>query len=156
MPEWYLVIACLAAISALGLVWSPLLLALPLLIAAVAALVFKSAVGGMHGSVTAAAGSRLVRWRMRMRTGLLYLLQPAARLGGRLRYGLSPWRRRSAPHLGAAACRARTASGASSGARPTSASRGSTRRCAASAASSSPAATSSAGTSTCAAACSAR
>jgi hypothetical protein len=35
-----------------------------------------------------------------MRTGLLYLLQPAARLGGRLRFGLSPWRRRSAPHLG--------------------------------------------------------
>jgi hypothetical protein len=37
---------------------------------------------------------------MRFRTGLLYLLQPAARLGGRLRHGLSPWRRRSAPHLG--------------------------------------------------------
>jgi hypothetical protein len=37
---------------------------------------------------------------MRLRTGLLYMLQPAARLGGRLRFGLSPWRRRSAPRLG--------------------------------------------------------
>ena len=100
MPEWYLVIACLAAVSALGFVWSPLLLALPLFIGAVAALVFKAAVGGMHSTVAAADGSRFVRWRMRMRTGLLYLLQPAARLGGRLRFGLSPWRRRSAPHLG--------------------------------------------------------
>ncbi len=100
MPEWYLVIACLAAMSALGLVWSPLLLAAPLLIAAVAALVFKSAVGGIHGTVAAGGSSRLVRWRMRLRTGLLFLLQPAARLSGRLRYGLSPWRRRSAPRLG--------------------------------------------------------
>ena len=29
-----------------------------------------------------------------------YMLQPLARLGGRLRHGLAPWRRRSAPHLG--------------------------------------------------------
>jgi O-antigen biosynthesis protein len=100
MPEWYLVIAGLAGASALGLLWSPLLLALPLLIAAVVALVFKAAVGGMHSTVCAAGGSRFGRYRMRMRTGLLYMLQPAARLGGRLRNGLSPWRRRSAPRLG--------------------------------------------------------
>lgn len=37
---------------------------------------------------------------MRIRTGLLYVVQPAARLAGRLRLGLSPWRRRSAPRLG--------------------------------------------------------
>jgi len=99
MPEWYLVIAGLAGLSALGVLWSPFLLAVPLLVAAVAALVFKSTVGGMHATVCA-AGSRVGQLRMRVRTGLLYLLQPAARLGGRLRFGLSPWRRRSAPHLG--------------------------------------------------------
>jgi hypothetical protein len=85
--------------SALGLLWSPFLLAIPLFLGAVAALVFKASVGGMHGT-TCAASSKLGRIRMRVRTGLLYLLQPAARLGGRLRFGLSPWRRRSAPHLG--------------------------------------------------------
>ena len=37
MPEWYLVVAALAAVSALGLFWAPLLLALPLLALAVAA-----------------------------------------------------------------------------------------------------------------------
>jgi hypothetical protein len=31
MPEWYVVIATLTALSALGLFWKPLLLALPLL-----------------------------------------------------------------------------------------------------------------------------
>ncbi len=100
MPEWYLIIAGLAGISALGALWSPLLLALPFLIAAILALVYKATLGGMHGSVCAAGHSRLGRWRMRLRTGLLYMLQPAARLGGRLRFGLSPWRRRSAPRLG--------------------------------------------------------
>ena len=100
MPEWYLVIAGLAGVSALGFLWAPLLLAVPLLVAAIGALVFKAVEGGMHGTVAAAGQSRRARRRMRRRTTLLYLLQPAARLGGRLRFGLSPWRRRSAPRLG--------------------------------------------------------
>ena len=100
MPEWYLVIGALAALSAVGLLWTPLLLSVPLLIAAVAALIFKAVLGGMHASVAAAGTSRAARWRMRVRTTLLYMAQPAARLTGRLRYGLSPWRRRSAPRLG--------------------------------------------------------
>ena len=62
----------------------------------------------MHGTVCAAGKSRFGRYRMRVRTGLLYLLQPAARLGGRLRNGLSPWRRRSAPRLGMPVPRTRT------------------------------------------------
>ena len=52
---------------------------------------------------------------------LLYMLQPAARLAGRLRHGLSPWRRRSAPRLGLPDPAHDAASGASAGARPTSA-----------------------------------
>jgi O-antigen biosynthesis protein len=94
------VIGALTALSLLGFLWTPLLLSVPLLIAAVAGLVFKATLGGMHASVSAAAGSRPRRWRMRVRTALLYMGQPAARLGGRLRNGLSPWRRRSAPRLG--------------------------------------------------------
>jgi GT2 family glycosyltransferase len=101
MPEWYLVMAAFAGLSALGLLWTPLLLAVPLLAAAVTALVFKATLGGAHASVAAAGGSRVRRLRMRLRTTLLYMLQPAARLAGRLRYGLSPWRRRSAPRLAA-------------------------------------------------------
>jgi hypothetical protein len=36
---------------------------------------------------------------MRALTTFLYLLQPAARLGGRLRHGLAPWRKRCAPRF---------------------------------------------------------
>jgi hypothetical protein len=100
MPEWYLAIALLAALSLLGILWAPLLLAVPLLATAVGALAFKAALGGAHASVAAAHGSRGQERRMRLTTTFLYMAQPAARLSGRLRHGLSPWRRRSAPRLG--------------------------------------------------------
>jgi GT2 family glycosyltransferase len=92
MPEWYLVIAALALISALGLVWTPLLLALPLFFLASGALVYESALGGLRASVTK-RGKRITRMRMRFVIAMLYLLQPASRLVGRLRFGLAPWRR---------------------------------------------------------------
>jgi GT2 family glycosyltransferase len=99
MPEFYLVIALLAGLSLLGIMWTPLLVAVPLLIAAAGSLVFKAALGGAHASVTSAGGSRRREQRMRLTTTFLYMAQPAARLAGRLRHGLSPWRRRSAPRL---------------------------------------------------------
>jgi hypothetical protein len=100
MPEWYLALGLLAGLSLLGILWAPLLLAVPLFAVAAGAMVFKSALGGAHASVTAANGSRYRERRMRMLTAFLYMAQPAARLTGRLRHGLSPWRRRSAPRLG--------------------------------------------------------
>jgi hypothetical protein len=100
MPEWYLVIGLLAGLSLLGALWTPLLLAVPLLAVAGGGLVFKAALGGAHASVASAKGSRSRARRMRLLTTFLYMAQPAARLAGRLRHGLSPWRRRSAPRLG--------------------------------------------------------
>jgi GT2 family glycosyltransferase len=96
MPEWYLVIAALATISAMGALWSPLLLALPLCLFAAGALVFEAALGGARASFDPSCNGRM---RMRIVTTLLYVLQPAARLVGRIRYGLAPWRRRSGPHV---------------------------------------------------------
>jgi GT2 family glycosyltransferase len=99
MPEWYLVIAALAVISAMGVLWTPLLLALPLCLIAVGALVFESALGGARASFDNSRNGRMSRGRMRIVTTLLYVLQPAARLAGRIRYGLAPWRRRSGPQF---------------------------------------------------------
>jgi len=99
MPEWYLVIAALAAISALGIVWTPLLLALPLLLVAVGALVYESALGGLRASVAPRHRGRSRRARMRLTIALLYMLQPVSRLSGRLRFGLAPWRRRGRHRL---------------------------------------------------------
>jgi len=95
MPEWYVVIATLAALSALGLFWRPLCLALPLLIYAVGALLVHAGLSARHASFSSAPSSRLERLRLQGLTALLHLLQPLARLRGRWRYGLTPWRWRS-------------------------------------------------------------
>jgi hypothetical protein len=85
-PEWYLVIAALAATSLLGLSWAPLLAAVVPLAGAVAVLLAH-----------AVAGARRAHTRDALRFALtfgLHVAQPAARLAGRLRAGLVPWRRR--------------------------------------------------------------
>jgi O-antigen biosynthesis protein len=92
LPEWYLLMAILAAASVGGLAWPPLLLALPGLMVALLALLIDAALGAARARFPAAHRTR--RRALRMLTALLYLLQPTARLSGRLTGGLVPWRRR--------------------------------------------------------------
>jgi hypothetical protein len=92
MPEWYLAIVMLAGLSLAGRLWEPLLIAIPFLVAAIGALLADAALGASRARFSAPRGPRL--WRLRALTGALYLLQPLARLGGRLRAGLTPLRRR--------------------------------------------------------------
>ncbi len=94
MPEWYLVIATLAALSVLGLLWRPLLLAVPLLVLAAGAPILQACLSASRASLTSAPPSRVQRLWLQALTALLHLLQPLARLRGRVRYGLVPWRRR--------------------------------------------------------------
>jgi glycosyltransferase involved in cell wall biosynthesis len=91
VPEWYLVIALLAALSTLGALWTPLLAALPLAIAATGLLVAQAFAGARRASRTAPARPGR-RWRSLLLTASLHMLQPLARLWGRLRSGLTPWR----------------------------------------------------------------
>ncbi len=91
MPEWYLVIVLLSALSALGALWSPLLAALPLAIAA-SALLVAQAVGGARRASRTSLRRRDRRLRAIFLTTGLHMLQPVARLWGRLRSGLTPWR----------------------------------------------------------------
>jgi GT2 family glycosyltransferase len=94
MPESYLLIAALGAIGALGLIWAPLLTALPLFAAGVAGVLWRAFASGWRAQRPAAGRHGLELLRRRSLTGVLFLLQPLARLAGRLRNGLSPWRRR--------------------------------------------------------------
>jgi GT2 family glycosyltransferase len=94
MPEWHLGIAVLAALSACGLLWTPLLLALPLLLLALGTTLARGVVGGARARFTEPAKWRGYRLQRRALTTLLHLLQPLARLGGRFLTGLVPWRAR--------------------------------------------------------------
>jgi len=92
MPDWYLAVLALACITALGVLWPPLFLAAPLLAIALAAPLGQAAKSATRATFPGRAGpAALLR---RLLTGGLHLIQPVARLSGRLEYGLTPWRRR--------------------------------------------------------------
>ena len=92
-PEWIFVIALLGGLSLLGLDWRPLLLALvPLAIAALLP-VLHAGLGAARATFPSSS-SPSERLGLRLRTAFLYLIQPFARLRGRLQLGLTPWRER--------------------------------------------------------------
>jgi len=92
MPEWFFLVGFLAFLSLLGLAWSPLLLTLPLLIVAVLAVVLQAGLGAGRATFGGHAATRRSRLARHATTGILYVLQPVARLWGRIRHGLTPWR----------------------------------------------------------------
>ena len=94
MPEWFLVIGGLAALSLLGLSWPPLLWTTPLLIAAVAAPLVQAVLSAAKAEFPTPRASASERIKLRTLTALLHLLQPVARLKGRLAHGLTLWRSR--------------------------------------------------------------
>jgi GT2 family glycosyltransferase len=100
MPEWYLFILFLAGTSALGTLWPPLLATLPLLGLALAFPVAQAVLGAVRARFAGASpASRRDMLRLRSLTAFLHLIQPLARLRGRLGAGLTPWRRRGALRL---------------------------------------------------------
>ena len=93
-PEWHLMIAILAGLAALSIHWSPLKLVVLLLLGAMLPPIAHACLSAFRASFPPARGAAgLMR---RPLTGALHLLQPLARLRGRLEEGLTPWRRRGA------------------------------------------------------------
>ncbi len=94
MPEWYLVIGLLAVLSLVGLTWTPLLaVALPLLLVAVALPILQAVRSASRARFTSMP-TGFEHLRLKTITAYLHLMQPLARLIGRIRHGLVPWRRR--------------------------------------------------------------
>ena len=94
MPEWYLIVTLLAGLGALGTLWAPLLVFLPLLALAVGTVALQVILSGRQAVFPSPLPTRTDRLRARALTSLLFLVQPLARLIGRLRHGLTPWRQR--------------------------------------------------------------
>jgi hypothetical protein len=92
MPEWYLAVVALAPISALGFLWFPLFYFLPFLGMALYAPIFQAVLSSARVSFPASRRSRFDCLKLRAVTALLHLVQPMARLTGRLRSGLTLWR----------------------------------------------------------------
>lgn len=98
MPEWYLVVSALAAVSVLGLEWRPLLYSFPLFVLATAVTLFRAGRMGAAAAFSHRSQSLDRQLTAAALTTWLHLMQPAARLWGRLRHGLTPSRLRGTPH----------------------------------------------------------
>jgi GT2 family glycosyltransferase len=94
MPEWHLVTVILGVLSLLGLAWRPLLVAAPILALALSMPVAQAVISARKARFTRSPRSRLDRSRMYATVAFLHLIQPVARLRGRLGHGLTIWRKR--------------------------------------------------------------
>jgi O-antigen biosynthesis protein len=94
MPEWYMVIAFMAFLAILSLSWPPLLVTLPVLVLAVVPTLVQAVRGGLGANFHIPYDSRLLRGALRIMTAFLHLMQPLARLIGRVQHGLTFWRGR--------------------------------------------------------------
>src|SRR2546422_9197170 len=87
----HLLTGTLAGMAALSLVFEPLKVALPLLIVALVPPVAQAWLNAARASFPEAP-HRAARLTRRLLTAAPPLLQPLARLRGRLKNGLTPWR----------------------------------------------------------------
>lgn len=99
MPEWYLLVVGLGMVSLLGLVWEHLKLAWPVLVLGLCLSLLQAVRCSMEIANASGYGWRNALWRRFGLTVFLHLTQPVARLIGRLRYGLTLWRRRPLPRI---------------------------------------------------------
>ena len=99
MPEWYLLMALLAVIGYASAFYAPLRFSLFLLAAVFVPPAAHAGLCGWRTFFRLEPHNRTARWQFAAMTAFLNFLQPAARLGGRLRQGLTPWRRRGAARM---------------------------------------------------------
>jgi glycosyltransferase involved in cell wall biosynthesis len=92
MPELHLLNFALALLSALAFLWRPMLLFFPFLCLGIGYPLFRAALRARQARFT--TFRRFDRLRLRALTTVLHVLQPLARLRGRLQHGLTPWKRR--------------------------------------------------------------
>jgi GT2 family glycosyltransferase len=95
MPEWYFLLTFVGFLAALGTSWTPLLWLYPLLAVGALLTLIQAASGGVRARFHPEPRSRLRRLALQSVVAWFHLVQPAARLLGRVQHGLGPWNWRS-------------------------------------------------------------
>jgi GT2 family glycosyltransferase len=91
MPEWYFLLLLLGFLATLGISWTPLLWLTPLLITGAGLSLVQAARAGRRATFDSKPHSKLSRAGLRFLVAWLHLVQPAARLLGRVQHGMGPW-----------------------------------------------------------------
>ena len=99
MPEWYLLILVLALTALASLAYPPLHFSFGLLALSIAPPAAHAWLCGYRSFFNYALRKRWSRTRLVGGTAFFHFIQPIARLIGRLRQGLTPWRKRGASRV---------------------------------------------------------
>ena len=91
MPEWYFLITMLGLVSLLGFFWTPLLWTFTLFAASVVVVLVQAVISSYNNT---SLPPQKRKWKFYLFIIGLHLIQPVARLYGRLKHGLTPWRKR--------------------------------------------------------------
>jgi GT2 family glycosyltransferase len=91
MPEWYFLLTFVGFLTVLAASWTPLLWSSPLLAAGALLTLIQAARGGVRARFHPEPRSRLRRVALQSLVAWFHLVQPAARLLGRVQHGLGPW-----------------------------------------------------------------
>jgi GT2 family glycosyltransferase len=94
MPEWFLMVALLGFLSVLGILWSPLLWALPFFVSALVIILIQAVISAVDN--TSLSNGRKYNPKYICLISALHVIQPLARLYGRIKFGLTPWRKMTA------------------------------------------------------------
>jgi GT2 family glycosyltransferase len=92
MPEWYLLVFILLGLSSIGILWRPLLLVLPFLLLTLILPIIQAAQSSKQASFNVSKHSSIDQLKFRAVTTFLHLLQPLARLWGRMHTNLASQR----------------------------------------------------------------
>ncbi len=93
MPEWYLGVVLICLLLVFGFYWHPWILGL-LLLLSVGATVTQAVIGVLQSQFDQPPQAHRKLFKLRLLTMWCHLIQPVARLKGRMTYGLTPWRMR--------------------------------------------------------------
>jgi GT2 family glycosyltransferase len=91
MPEWYFLLLLFGFVAMLGISWTPLLWLTPLFIAGVGLTLVQAIRASMRATFDSKPNSKLGYAVLRLLVAWLHLVQPAARLFGRVQHGMGPW-----------------------------------------------------------------
>ncbi|MDQ3683659.1 MAG: glycosyl transferase, partial [Bacteroidota bacterium] len=94
MPEWYFISVLFAVVASLGFLWKPLLWLWPFVILSAIIIVIQAAVSASKSANL--QPPRDTNLKCRLLIIVLHIIQPIARLTGRFKHGLTPWRKRGA------------------------------------------------------------
>ncbi|UEG50682.1 glycosyltransferase [Ferruginibacter lapsinanis] len=94
MPEWYLGMGLFAVLGSLGFIWPQLLWCWLAFAAAMLIVIIQAAISASKKSSLTPAQRKDPRYRLMII--FLHIIQPVARLYGRIKHGLTPWRKRGA------------------------------------------------------------